>query len=71
MDCAKGRIENLFGILQDRLVKEMRLAQINTVERANQFLAEVFVPFWEERFARVPQQARDAHRPLGRGAEQR
>ena len=63
---AKGRIENLFGTLQDRLVKEMRLAQVNTVERANQFLAEVFVPFWEERFARVPQQAREAHRPLDR-----
>jgi Winged helix-turn helix len=63
---AKGRIENLFGTLQDRLVKEMRLAQVNTVERANQFLAEVFVPFWEERFTAVPRQARDAHRPLGR-----
>ncbi len=63
---AKGRIENLFGTLQDRLVKELRLAQVNTVERANQFLAEVFVPFWEERFARVPQQAREAHRPLDR-----
>jgi transposase len=63
---AKGRIENLFGTLQDRLVKEMRLAQVNTVERANQFLAEVFVPFWEERFTAVPRQARDAHRPLDR-----
>jgi transposase len=63
---AKGRIENLFGTLQDRLVKEMRLAQIHTLAGANRFLAEVFVPFWEERFAVAPGQAQDAHRPLGR-----
>jgi transposase len=63
---AKGRIERLFGTLQDRLVKEMRLAQVHTLEHANQFLAEVFLPFWEQRFTRLPRQARDAHRPLGR-----
>ena len=63
---AKGRIENLFGTLQDRLVKEMRLAGVNTLEQANRFLEEVFVPFWEQRFAVLPRQRHDAHRPLGR-----
>jgi hypothetical protein len=35
---AKGRIERLFGTLQDRLVKEMRLAGVGTMEEANRFL---------------------------------
>jgi len=35
---AKGRIERLFGTLQDRLVKEMRLQQMATLEQANRFL---------------------------------
>src|ERR1700723_3376481 len=35
---AKGRIERLFGTLQDRLVKEMRLAGVATIEAANRFL---------------------------------
>ncbi len=63
---AKGRIENLFGTLQDRLVKEMRLAGVNTLAQANDFFQEVFVPFWEQRFEVAPRQPRDAHRPLGR-----
>ncbi len=62
---AKGRIENLFGTLQDRLVKEMRLAGVETVEEANRFFQEVFVPFWEERFARPPRRTVEAHRRLG------
>ena len=63
---AKGRIENLFGTLQDRLVKEMRLAKVNTLAAANRFLEEVFIPFWEERFAVAPRQAQNAHRRLER-----
>lgn len=63
---AKGRIERLFATLQDRLVKEMRLAGVNTVEQANRFLAEVFLPFWEQRFTVAPRQPCDAHRRLGR-----
>jgi len=35
---AKGRIERLFGTFQDRLIKEMRLAGIQTMEEANRFL---------------------------------
>ncbi len=63
---AKGRIERLFETLQDRLVKELRLAGVARAGGANHFLEEVFLPFWEERFSVLPRQAQDAHRPLGR-----
>ena len=63
---AKGRIERLFGTLQDRLVKQMRLAGVNTLEQANRYLEEVFLPAWEQRFTVAPRQSQDAHRPLGR-----
>ena len=63
---AKGRIERLFKTLQDRLVKEMRLAGIETLEQANRFLEITFLPWWEQRFGRPPRQPRDAHRRLER-----
>ncbi len=63
---AKGRIERLFGTLQDRLVKEMRLEQIATLEQANRFLEMTFWPFWQQRFAVPPAAAGHAHRPLER-----
>lgn len=63
---AKGRIERLFGTLQDRLVKEMRLAGICTLEQANRFLEITFWPFWEQRFTVTAVQARNAHRRLER-----
>jgi hypothetical protein len=62
---AKGRIERLFETLQDRLVKEMRLAGIDTIEAANQFLELRFIPEWEQRFTVAPRQPRNAHRRLG------
>jgi len=62
---AKGRIERLFGTLQDRLVKELRLAGVSNLERANRFLEEVFIPFWQQRFTVLPRGSRDAHRALG------
>ena len=40
---AKGRVERLFKTLQDRLVKEMRLVNIGTIEEANRFLGEFLV----------------------------
>jgi hypothetical protein len=61
---AKGRIERLFGTLQDRLVKEMRIQQIATLEQANRFLEMTFWPFWQQRFAVRPASAVNAHRPL-------
>jgi hypothetical protein len=61
---AKGRVERLFGTLQDRLIKEMRVAGIDSMEAANRFLEEVFIPFWNERFTVEPATAVDVHRPL-------
>ena len=43
---AKGRVERTFGTAQDRLVKEMRLARVTTLEAANRYLEERWVPFW-------------------------
>ena len=63
---AKGRIERLFGTLQDRLVKELRLAEIATLEDANRFLTIRFWPFWEQRFAVQPASSSNAHRRLER-----
>jgi transposase len=63
---AKGRIERLFATLQDRLVKEMRLAGIDSIEAANHFLQTRFLPEWERRFTVAPRNPRNAHRPLGR-----
>ena len=62
---AKGRIERLFETLQDRLVKEMRLAGIDSIAAANYFLEMRFLPEWEQRFTVVPRNARNAHRRLG------
>jgi Transposase and inactivated derivatives len=62
---AKGRVERLFETLQDRLVKEMRIAGIGSVDEADRFLREQFLPFWYERFTVVPRTSRDAHRQLG------
>jgi hypothetical protein len=63
---AKGRIERLFGTLQNRLVKEMRLAGIDTLEAANRFLEITFWPFWQQRFAVPAARLGDAHRRLER-----
>jgi hypothetical protein len=66
---AKGRVERLFKTLQDRLIKEMRIAGIASLEAANGFLEEVFLPFWNERFVVEPREATDAHRPLPEGVD--
>ncbi len=66
---AKGRVERSFGTAQDRLVKEMRVAGISTFEKANDFLAEYWVPLWNDRFTTAPREALDAHRPLPSGVD--
>jgi transposase len=48
---ARGRMERLFGTLQGRLPQELRVAEITTVEAANRFLKEHFVPAHNARFA--------------------
>ena len=60
---AKGRIERTFGTLQDRMVKELRLAGISTVAAANAWLPG-FIAGYNARFGRQPANAKDLHRPL-------
>jgi len=60
---AKGRVERANQTLQDRLIKEMRLQGINTMEAANQFLP-VFIEDYNRRFAVEPQNTHDAHRDV-------
>lgn len=54
-------MERLFNTFQDRLVKELRLAGIATLEAANRFL-EGYLPVYNRRFAVRPTQAADLHR---------
>lgn len=61
---AKGRVERLFGTLQDRLVKELRLNRINTIECGNKFLEEVFIPKFNKQFSVVPAKCGNVHRSL-------
>jgi hypothetical protein len=63
---AKGRVERLFGTLQDRLVKELRVAEVDNCETANRFLSDFFFEYWERRFVVLAREARDAHRPLSK-----
>ena len=66
---AKGRIERLFGILQDRLIKEMRLHDICSIEQANQF-AEQYRQKHNQRYAREPLDSSDYHRQVPRSQRQ-
>ena len=60
---AKGRVERAHLTLQDRLVKELRLRGINTMEAANAFATE-FIADYNARFAKVPRNSHNAHRAL-------
>lgn len=61
---AKGRVERLFETLQDRLVKEMRLKGISTKEEATKYFREIYIPIHNSRFAVVPREKANLHRPL-------
>jgi transposase len=63
---AKGRVERRNGLLQDRLVKELRLAGIRDQESANQFLEAQFLPQLNRRFWVKPAQSADVHREVPR-----
>jgi hypothetical protein len=60
---AKGRVERLFGTLQDRLVSELRLAELTALPAANAFLQE-FLPRFNRRFQVPAAEAGRAYRPL-------
>jgi hypothetical protein len=61
---AKGRIERSFLTAQDRLVKDLRLAKVSTLEEANTFLETEYWPEWNERFARPIADFTNQHRTL-------
>lgn len=61
---AKGRIERLFNTFQDRLIKEMRLANISTIEKANQFLKEDFLPKYKAKYSVEPRIKANLHNSL-------
>ena len=63
---AKGRVERANKTLQDRLVKELRLAGISTMEAGNAFLP-TFIADYNARFAKAPFNDKDLHRPLAPG----
>jgi len=63
---AKGRIERLFKTLQDRLVKEMTIRGISTIEEANKYV-ETYMAFHNKRFAIKPKEQNDLHREIPQG----
>jgi hypothetical protein len=63
---AKGRVERMFKTLQDRLVKEMTIRGINTIEEANTFLKS-YVSSHNKRFAVKPKEQNDLHRAVPKG----
>ena len=62
---AKGRVERMNGTLQDRLVKELKLTGITTIEKANEFLKE-YIPKFNQKFSVVPEKEGNLHRKLNR-----
>lgn len=67
---AKGRIERMFETLQDRLVKELRLAGIVTTAEANEFLKE-YIPKFNAQFAVVPARRKNLHKMLNKSVRER
>ena len=61
---AKGRVERMNGVLQDRLVKALRLAGIKDMEKANEFLAKTFLPGFNRKFQVQAASAADVHRAV-------
>ena len=63
---AKGRIERVFNTLQDRLIKELRLAKISTIKEANEFLNKEFIPKFNVKFSVRPKKQANLHRQLNK-----
>jgi hypothetical protein len=60
---AKGRVERLFGIFQDRVVKEMRLAGVTNIAEGNAFL-DSYLPEYNRKYAKEAVKKADFHRPV-------
>ncbi len=66
---AKGRVERAHGVAQDRLVKELRLRAVTTIDGANEVLGGGFIDHLNEKFAIAPTGKEDAHRPVPKGVK--
>jgi len=66
---AKGRVEKLFGVLQDRLIAEMELREIQEISGANTFLKELFIKDYNRRFAIDPEVSQPAWRKVPRNVD--
>ena len=66
---AKGRIERLWGTLQDRWVKELRLAKVTTMQEANALLENKLIDQFNRRFVKKPADRSDGHRRLDRSQD--
>jgi hypothetical protein len=60
---AKGRVERAHLTLQDRLVKELRLQGISSIEAANNFMP-TFIADYNQKFSKFPRDQHDSHRPI-------
>jgi transposase len=65
---AKGRVERLWGVLQDRLTSELRLAKAADIDSANLVLRK-FITDYNRRFARQPREMATAWRPAPESLE--
>jgi transposase len=61
---AKGRVERVNKTLQDRLIKELRLRNIDNIDEANKFLDEEYRDIFNDKFMVVPKESKDMHRSL-------
>lgn len=59
---AKGRVERANGTLQNRLIKEMRLKKINTIEQGNQYLNE-YIQEHNKKYSIAPEEKKEGHTP--------
>lgn len=67
---AKGRVERCNGVLQDRLIKEMRLRGISDLKTANEYLEREFLPDYERRFSIEPTSPADVHQAKPRNLDE-
>jgi len=66
---AKGRVERSFRTHQDRLIKEMRLKDINNIKDANKFLHSYYIPKHNRKFTVPAKNSTDMHRPIPKGVD--
>jgi transposase len=64
---AKGRVERAWGTFQDRLCSELRLHKVATVDGANHYLFEEFLPKHNRKFAHPAKESGSAYRPVPKG----